>query len=114
MTEITDFREHDRPNSDFQRDGHPDYAYIGRENPTYGFERSKLHNPFKVGEDGTRQEVIDKYREYFYVRLDDDPEFREAVENLRGKTLGCWCTPKSCHGDVIVEYLDTQSIMESI
>ena len=27
---------------------------------------------------------------------------RAKVE-LRGKTLGCWCAPKPCHGDVLLE-----------
>jgi hypothetical protein len=30
---------------------------------------------------------------------------RPSIEPLRGKTLGCWCKPLPCHGDVIVELL---------
>ena len=74
--------------------------YVGR--PTiYG-------NPFKIGPDGTREEVIAKYRKYFYDRLETDPKFKEAVEKLRGaKSLTCWCAPLACHADVIAEYLET-------
>jgi hypothetical protein len=71
---------------------------------------SRFGNPFKLEEDGgdhTRQESIAKYRERFEEKI-RDPEFREAVEDLRGETLGCWCKPEDCHGDVILEYLDSQ------
>ena len=28
------------------------------------------------------------------------------LEELEGKTLGCWCKPKTCHGDVLVELVN--------
>jgi hypothetical protein len=73
-------------------------AYIGR--------GSRFGNPFKIGEDGNRDEVISLYAYYFEEKLEGEPGFREAVEALRGKKLGCYCAPKRCHGDVIVEYLE--------
>jgi hypothetical protein len=69
---------------------------------------TQFGNPFRLDEDGgeyTRKESVQKYREWFKNKIQDDPDFREAVEGLRGETLGCWCKPKECHGDVIVEYL---------
>ncbi|WP_433632638.1 DUF4326 domain-containing protein [Halomicrococcus sp. NG-SE-24] len=63
-----------------------------------------LGNPYKTSDGYSREEAVEKYREAFQNRFDDD-EFRDAVEELRGKTLACWCTPKACHGDVILEYL---------
>jgi len=35
-----------------------------------------------------------------------NPELLKELEKLRGKILGCWCKPKACHGDVIIELLD--------
>lgn len=67
---------------------------------------SRFGNPFKIGRDGTREEVISKYHLWFYARLAAEPDFRRAVELLAGRTLGCWCRPLACHGDVIAEYLD--------
>ena len=32
-----------------------------------------------------------------------------ALPELRGKILGCWCAPKVCHGDVLVELAATRS-----
>lgn len=75
--------------------------YIGR--PSF------WGNPFEIGEHGTREEVIQKYREYFYKMIKGDPDFRKAVESLRGKALGCYCKPLPCHGDVIVEYLEEKA-----
>lgn len=65
--------------------------YIGRP--------SKWGNPYIIGVDGDRQEVIDKYREYIL----NDKELLESLFELRGKILGCWCAPLACHGDVLIE-----------
>jgi hypothetical protein len=45
--------------------------------------------------------VIRKYREY----LLSNPDLLDRLPELEGKTLGCWCAPKPCHGDVLVEIL---------
>ena len=86
-------------------------VYIGRG------RGSVFGNPMRIGakidgrpEPVTREEAIIWYREYFYVRLKLQPEFKEAVEALRGKTLGCFCKPLPCHGDIIVEYLEKEKV----
>lgn len=57
-------------------------------------------NPFK-GID-----AILKFENYFYSRLDIDPEFKKRVQELKGKRLGCFCKPKPCHVDIICKYLN--------
>jgi len=74
-------------------------VYIGRGSP-YG-------NPYMIGPDGDRREVIRLYKIYFHARLDRDPEFASKVQALRGRVLGCHCSPRACHGDVILEYLNS-------
>jgi len=69
--------------------------YIGRPSP-WG-------NPFVIGKDGTREEVIDKYRQYLQSR----PDLLEQLPTLRGNRLGCYCKPLPCHGDALVELLET-------
>lgn len=69
-------------------------VYIGRP--------SKWGNPFVIGGDGTREQVIEKYRAW----LLQQPELMAALPELRGKVLGCWCAPRACHGDVLVEMAD--------
>lgn len=53
------------------------------------------------------------YKEDFLKQIDNDPEFRKAVLGLRGKILACWCKSAkgggSCHGDIIVEWLEAHS-----
>lgn len=66
-------------------------VYIGR--------GSKWGNPFVIGKDGTREEVIEKYRQYILSKT----FLLESLHELKGKTLGCWCAPKACHGDVLKE-----------
>lgn len=63
---------------------------------------SKWRNPFIIGRDGTREEVIEKYREYIMQR----PDLLSDLHKLKGKVLGCWCKPKPCHGDVLVELIE--------
>lgn len=62
---------------------------------------------FKVG---TRQEAIKKYREYIL----DNPELLARLPELFGKTLGCWCHPKACHGDVLVELSNRKINLEDL
>lgn len=81
-------------------------AYVGRTG--LGFT-SPFGNPFKIGRDGSRQEVVEKYRAYFYKRLANDKEFKEQVQMLRGQKLGCFCAPRACHADVIAEYLNAST-----
>lgn len=78
-------------------------VYIGRWHPLVPVH-SKWANPFRIGKDGTREEVIEKYRAY----LLKNKELMASLHELDGKVLGCWCksperpeTP--CHGDVLID-----------
>lgn len=64
-------------------------------------------NPFEIGRDGTRDEVILKYKKWFQFLLKDN-RFKLEILKLRGLRLACFCSPKPCHGDIIKEYLDHQ------
>lgn len=59
----------------------------------------KWGNPFAIGRDGTRTEVIEKYRQWIKTQ----PHLLEQLPMLKGKRLGCYCKPLPCHGDVLVE-----------
>lgn len=73
-------------------------------------ERGWLGNPFKIKEAGgdySREESIEKFREEFLKKIEDDEEFRESVKELKGQTLGGWCKKdEDCHGDIIIEWLN--------
>lgn len=67
-------------------------VYVGR--PT------KWGNPFTIGKDGTRDEVIEKYRAWLLTQ----PDLLAEIPKLRGKRLGCWCKPEPCHADVLADF----------
>ena len=68
-------------------------VYIGR--------GSKWGNPFVIGKDGTREEVIEKYEKY----LRNNSDLIGSLPELSGEILGCFCKPKACHGDVLIKLL---------
>jgi len=75
-------------------------------NNTEVHEDGWLGNPYKVGEDGDREEVVAKFTQDFLDRIQEDKEFRHAVAELKGERLGCWCQKAHaegplCHGEVI-------------
>lgn len=73
-------------------------VYIGRP--------SMFGNPYRIGVDGTREQVIQKYDIWARGMIVLDEEFRTAVKKLRGKLLVCWCRPLACHGDALVRLSD--------
>jgi hypothetical protein len=73
-------------------------VYIGR--------KSDFGNPFRIGIDGNRDQVIEKYREWFLEKVGSDPAFRREVWKLEGKVLICHCAPLGCHGDVLKWWLE--------
>lgn len=66
-------------------------VYIGRPSP-WG-------NPFVIGRDGDRAQVIARYRRW----ISRQPALLARIPTLREKALGCWCAPQPCHGDVLAE-----------
>ena len=56
-----------------------------------------------IGKHGDRDEVIARYRDWIATQ----PELLAALPELRGKDLACWCAPEPCHGDVLLELLES-------
>jgi len=81
----------------------PNHVYIGRDMTHYvkGAVGSKWQNPFNVKKYG-RDGCLEKFREHILERDD----LLADLESLRGKTLGCWCHPEGCHGDILVELIN--------
>ena len=80
-------------------------VYIGRKQGHNQKIFGYFGNPFILQKHGTREKVIQKYKKYFYDRIEKDPEFKQKIESLKGKRLGCFCKPQKCHGTVILEWL---------
>ena len=83
-------------------------VYIGR--PSLAIRRDipgsdgRWGNPFVVGKDGTREQVIAKHREW----LVSNKKLMNQLPELKGKVLGCWCAPLPCHGDTLAELANKQ------
>lgn len=76
-------------------------VYIGRGRCPRSGEPGHWGNPFRVGRDGTREEVIARYAGWLRDEVDDERVTLEELAALDGKVLGCWCAPEACHGEVL-------------
>lgn len=78
-------------------------VYIGRPskwgNPFSHLAGNFTLAKFKVE---SRKEAVERYEVY----LLENKELMDSLHELKGKTLGCWCSPKACHGDVLKKYVD--------
>ena len=72
---------------------HPDHIYIGR--------GSKWGNSNKISKINSREQVVQQY----FIDLQNNKELLGSILELQGKTLGCWCSPRLCHGFVLLEFL---------
>ncbi|MCI0389227.1 MAG: DUF4326 domain-containing protein [Acidobacteria bacterium] len=78
-------------------------VYIGRP--------SLLGNPYRIGRDGTREEVIIRYRAWLWRQIQEQGdvyrELHRLAEIARNGDLNliCWCKQPdqeiACHGDVL-------------
>ena len=80
----------------------PNHLYIGRNMSHHvaGALGSKWGNPFKVNksEKNSRKKCLERYE----AHVRNDPLFN-AVMELEGKELGCWCKPSPCHADILIK-----------
>ena len=87
-----------------KHDYHGGGTYVGRPTP--------LGNPYEIGKDGNREQVIAKYREWLIAEMEKDgPPMRMFVSlfdeyRYSGRLiLICWCYPQRCHAEVIKEMI---------
>jgi hypothetical protein len=59
-------------------------------------------NPFEMGKDGDRNEVCFNYETHY---LPYKPSLLNKINNLKGKALGCWCSPEKCHCDSLINLI---------
>lgn len=77
----------------------PRVVHCRREQYDVLIDRStKWGNPFFIGRDGTREEVIALFEKWITTERRD--LYYAGRRELQGKILGCWCAPLPCHGDV--------------
>ena len=74
------------------------YDGFDEDNDVYIGRGSKWGNPFVIGKDGNRSLVIERYIDYF----ENNEELIKDIEELKDKNLVCYCKPKACHGDYLI------------
>ena len=85
--------------------------YIGRRMSMGGWKlaESIWANPFAIGRDGSRDEVLRKYREYVVSR----GSLMAQLPDIYGRVLACWCKPADCHGDILAELAERDHWLRS-
>ena len=85
-------------------------VYIGRRWTFGGWDlpQSQWANPFTVKKSGSVERAVEEFRRYILGR----PDLMDQVRDLGGKTLGCWCKPGPCHGDVLVALYESRMVYE--
>lgn len=80
---------------------YPNHIYIGRRNHwVKGAEDSLFKNPYSLNK-YSRKEALKLFKKYAKNNLCNQ------LDQLKGKILGCWCTPEeSCHGDILIDLLN--------
>jgi len=83
-----------------------DAIYIGRPTP--------FGNPFKIGEQITREGAVEAYQELINWSKIHNPAFiHMLIDNLKGRDLLCWCAPSPCHGDIILTLVNADNPWEN-
>lgn len=95
-------------------------VYIGRagvvfvDGKRFPKHESKFANPFKIGRDGTRDKVLEKFTNHINDMLTKEPLLWNELMELKNKNLGCWCvdgtcvkeeTPAVCHGQILMNLI---------
>lgn len=76
-------------------------VYIGRHPRQWEFEVFSCPENIRAKQIG-REEMLRRYREYVAA----NPDIVLACAEIKGLTLGCYCKPEPCHGDILAEIAD--------
>ncbi len=76
-----------------------DAVYIGRP--------SKWGNPFEIGNDGTRSEVLEKYTKWI---LQNPDLIQQAKVEIGNRPMVCWCSPAKCHAEILSKLIHDEPV----
>jgi hypothetical protein len=75
-------------------------VYIGRPSK-WGNPFSHKHGTLAEYKVASRREAIEAFRDW--ITKGEGRYLLTQLHELAGKTLGCWCKPDACHGDILAE-----------
>lgn len=79
--------------------------YIGRPSYKWGLKGSKFQNPYSL-EKYTREVAIEKYKNWLWNEIKIGHITIKELANMKGRNLVCYCSPKECHGDVLLRAIE--------
>ena len=74
-----------------------------------GAVASKWGNPFKAKK--ANKNSLNKCLRRYEDHIRRNPDLFNAVMELEGKELGCWCKPSPCHGDILIKLFKERQCM---
>ena len=80
-------------------------VYIGRPSK-WGNDYSHKEGTLAKFKVNSRQESLEKYE----TDIRQNKELMDSLHELKDKTLGCWCKPLSCHGDILIKLLKEKEL----
>lgn len=87
-------------------------VYIGRGGK--GLTQSKFANPFKLSENEERGATLFRYKTWLWNECLRGNITKSDILSLDGKDLVCFCSPKPCHGDVIIELIMLKHMVNTL
>jgi len=76
---------------------------------------SKWGNPFVIGRDGDRKNVLESYALWIRTSIGQDDSLLDQIKmELKGKVLGCYCAPDTCHGDTLAKLADSTESLRDV
>lgn len=72
----------------------------------YMYPQSKWHNPFNQSNEQQQSDILRKYLIYLTSPNETGGRLVDDIEQLRGKTLGCFCTGRPCHAHLLADILN--------
>ena len=92
------------------------HVYIGREARKQGLMSSAWGNQAPVKIHG-REKSLSIFRDEVLYGINakgEENTLWESLEDLEGKQMGCWCSPKYCHGHLLLELLELKKTLDKM
>ena len=83
----------------------PYTVYIGR-GSIWGNPFSHKHGTKAEFVVESRDAAVEAYRLWLWDQIQHGLITREQLLALDGETLGCYCKPQACHGDVLIRAVE--------